>query len=353
MRQRGAAVILAWALAACPAPAWAGETDPKNTPTVTNKQSASGQSVPTLAQARAAFLEGRRLMKEEDWGKAGDQFARALRGKETPGLYYHLGLCREKEGRLVDALTSYHSAEELLKIAPSGDVQGILTPAMDRVEKNLSSVIFQGVPAGVLLTVDGLPQLLGERILIDPGAHEVKISGEGWQDFSLPLFALAGKTKVVIVAMQPLVSRPLSNTITPHPASKGNDSGQDNLRTGVLWGGVGVAAAGSVVGITGLVLMLDAQGEMNNIQDILQNTGLLTNSSCYQPQEDFVEPCDALQSAYNRKQGGRALVIGGSISFGIGALSALATHYFWPQSTVQLEFVAQKTTKRFSLRGRF
>jgi hypothetical protein len=160
-----AALVLASALAGAPARA---------------QPVAPTASAAELAAARQLFGEALRAEDEGRWREALDTFQRVAKVTLSPALRYHVGLCHEHVGELVEALNAFElaMAEGEEKRTPL-----VVTEARahaDAIRPRIARVVVR-VPAdatGVVITIDGRPinaALAGTSMPIDPGARRVTV----------------------------------------------------------------------------------------------------------------------------------------------------------------------------------
>jgi len=139
-------------------------------------------SAEDLAAARQIFNEGKALEKKKDWAEALKRFRRVAAVKMTPQVRFHLALCQEHLGRLVEALNGFELAYEEARRTGRG-AEEVLELARARAQ-----ALRQRVSA-LRLTVRGTlrtsrvliddnpvpPALFGTEIPLDPGAHVVTV----------------------------------------------------------------------------------------------------------------------------------------------------------------------------------
>ncbi|MEO7096259.1 MAG: hypothetical protein ABI175_23570, partial [Polyangiales bacterium] len=64
-----------------------------------------------LTAARELFDEGLKLEEKNQWQPALDRFRKVAAVKATPAVRFHMGLCLENLGKLVDALNEFERAQ--------------------------------------------------------------------------------------------------------------------------------------------------------------------------------------------------------------------------------------------------
>ncbi|HHH27045.1 MAG TPA: hypothetical protein ENK57_01680 [Polyangiaceae bacterium] len=145
-----------------------------------------GVTPEALAAARALFNEGIELEKEDRWDAALDKFEKVAAVKMTPQVRFHIALCHEKLGRLVDALNGFELAEQEARAA--GDrARDVLRNAPKRAEAlraRVAHVVIHvvGKVRTSKITIDGKEvalALVDSSIPVDPGDHLVEVRRDG------------------------------------------------------------------------------------------------------------------------------------------------------------------------------
>lgn len=146
----------------------------------------SGATPEALAAARALFNEGIELEKEDEWQAALERFEKVAAVKMTPQVRFHIALCHEKLGRLVDAVNGFELAEQEARTA--GDrARDVLRNAPKRAEAlraRVAHVVIrvEGKVRTSKITIDGREvalALVGSSIPVDPGDHVVEVRRDG------------------------------------------------------------------------------------------------------------------------------------------------------------------------------
>jgi hypothetical protein len=137
-------------------------------------------AAPAWAQAptegERLFVEGRTLMDEGKTDEACQRFERSYALEGALGSLLNLANCEEKRGRLRVALAHWKKAADT-----AGDQQKNRLYALGRagdLEKKMPKVMVRvgASVAGASVTLDGEPMALGEKVSVDPGAHEVVVT---------------------------------------------------------------------------------------------------------------------------------------------------------------------------------
>lgn len=289
--------------------------------------------MPTLDQARTAFVEGRELLSQEKWSEAGERFAFAARAKNTPGLRYYVGYCREKEGKLLAALEQYQLAAELLEVEPAGDVQELVEEAIPRLEKEMPRLVVQGVPEGAKLWIDGRERSLdGKEYQLDPGKHAVLVKASGYYELQEAVSVKRGATAILKVRLR-LLPNLLADQDAPPSDDELNVSSVNHGRRAVLWGSVAAGGVGLGLGIAGVVVRGNGQADADFFGGEVDRVADEENSSCYSPASfELAYYCDELSSAVKKQERGTSLMIAGFSLAGVGVLGATLTMLLWPEA---------------------
>jgi hypothetical protein len=132
-----------------------------------------------LAQARELFSKAERDERAKDWKSALEKLQAAGAIKMTAGIRFHVALCQENLGQLVDALASYEAAATQAREDNARDVlEAIQEPLSDlrgRVP-SLTLSLANARPEEVDITLDdralGAAEL-GGAIRLGPGTHHL------------------------------------------------------------------------------------------------------------------------------------------------------------------------------------
>jgi hypothetical protein len=135
-----------------------------------------------LAAARQLFNEGKELEKQKSYGGALEKFKKVAGVKMTPQVRFHIALCEENLGHLVEAINGFELAADEAKRAGS-----TATEVAENAPKRAAALrarvptLHLAVTGAVLtsrILLDGSPvaaSMLGVAMPIDPGAHSVEV----------------------------------------------------------------------------------------------------------------------------------------------------------------------------------
>ena len=97
----------------------------------------------------------------------------------TSGVRYHVALCEEHTGQLVEALADYTEAERQARSEAARDVLKLVGVRIADVKARIPRIAIRVVPvaAGTVATVDGKPcadAVCTDPVAVDPGPHRVE-----------------------------------------------------------------------------------------------------------------------------------------------------------------------------------
>lgn len=218
---------------------------------------AEAQSKQELAKARERFREALALEEAENYSKALQAFKEVAAVKSTPQVRYHIGLCEEKTGDLVQALGSYKLALDEARAKKAKDVLEVTEAAIEELEPRIPQLtISRGQGAGVAkITLDGVE--IGEAEIevarpINPGPHLIEAESSGYRDYRKEFKLAESDERTVTVRLTKLESdTPVGPDPDPEPESS---EGSALVPAGFVVGGVGVvslALSGVFLGMRG------------------------------------------------------------------------------------------------------
>ncbi|MDI1476045.1 hypothetical protein [Polyangium sp. y55x31] len=187
-----------------------------------------------LKEAREQFTRGRKLEDEGKFADALALFQAVGQVKMTPQVRFHIALCLEHIGKLVDALETFRmAAREATSTAPN-----VVTEAnqhIDALEKRvptLTVVVAKGRP-GDEISVDGRKVTAGSALRVDPGGYTVTLRRDG---------AVASEERVTLEEGKSLR---VALAATPGGEAGGGPVPSSLQRT-LGWTAIGVSAASLV-----------------------------------------------------------------------------------------------------------
>ena len=135
-----------------------------------------------LTAARQLFNEGKDLEKQKSYANAIEKFKKVAGVKMTPQVRFHIALCEENLGHLVEAINGFELAADEAKRAGS-----TATEVAENAPKRAAALrarvpTLHLVVTGKVLTskilLDGNPvsaAMIGASMPIDPGDHAVEV----------------------------------------------------------------------------------------------------------------------------------------------------------------------------------
>jgi hypothetical protein len=164
--------FLTWVLVLCavlgaPWAAFAQEPPPAKDPTPEE-----------IAAARELWDSGLAFERANKWEEALEKFEKVAAVKTTAQVRYHIALCHEHLGRLVDALNGYGLALQEARAAKAREVLDNAPARIEAVRGRVGKLYIRvkGVIRTSQITLDGKPialALLDTGIPVDPGKHGV------------------------------------------------------------------------------------------------------------------------------------------------------------------------------------
>jgi hypothetical protein len=148
-----------------------------------------------LATAHQAFEEGLAFEDKGDWSSALARFQKTATVRLTPQVRFHLALCMENLGRLVEALNEFRRAGADAAGDSTASGQVVVTNAAKHVTdlKERIPRVRLHIPSDAQLTaisIDGhavSPSLVDTAMLVDPGIHTLIVRATDRVPFQLKL----------------------------------------------------------------------------------------------------------------------------------------------------------------------
>ena len=174
-------------------------------------------------EAKRLFEEGRKALAEGRIGPACEAFAEAKRlAPEACGVVQNLAMCREQQGRYVDANAELDAltacaqhANQPDRVKFAEDQRSALRPKL----AFLSVLTSVGTPRVTKLYLDGaLIEGEGARAL-EPGRHRVEVEREGCAPDRLEATVVAGQTQVLTLSTCGSTATAAQSVTTSAPAA--------------------------------------------------------------------------------------------------------------------------------------
>ncbi len=202
-----------WALAACLLGAALFGSSARAADNVTPTQ---------LEAARRLYTQAMEDERKGDWAAALDKLERVGTVKMTAATRLHLGICEEKLGHLVSALSHYEAAERQGTQEGKQDVVTAVKAPLARLQAKVPRLTIQVPPSLAQSTkdlevlLDGKPVakgLLGVEMRVDIGTHKLEATAAGFVKQTATLEAAEGSTQTIEVKLE----RERAATPTPVP----------------------------------------------------------------------------------------------------------------------------------------
>ncbi len=300
-----------------------------------------------IAHAKKLFSDATELREEGKYAESDAKLREAIAIKDTPGLRFHLAVCEEKLGHLIEAESEYDHAQALIdQGVKAADVAELIGPARSALAERIPTLLVR-VPAGVhaaTVTIDAqpiAPATIEHPIKLDPGTHALVISAANFRDFDLEVTLVEGDDRVVDAVLLPMSSSSNDRAATS-PLSSSSSSGAAVVETSdaapakkpswfgareaVLLGEGVFAVAGVVVGTVAVVNYSRADRDR---VDALSRAG--GSCSTPHPTDSVVAACNDVFADANARQRGAQVALGGFIGAGVGAAAFVTTWLLWPK----------------------
>lgn len=212
LRSRAWLVVAALSLAAVP-------------PLVASRDASAQQPI-DAARARELFREALALLAAGDYATALSKLQQVATFKDTPQVRFNIGVCQEKLGRFVVALGEYRIA--LADAEQDKNARKVVeeaSRAIAALEPRIPTLTLSrgdGSSSATIL-VDGkavIDSQIGNAILLDPGAHTIEATANGYDKFLRQVrLAESEKASVEIVMKRAAAAPPSASAPPPEPSA--------------------------------------------------------------------------------------------------------------------------------------
>jgi hypothetical protein len=176
-------------------------------------------SVAELTAARELFAQGVKLEEAHDWGAALERFRAVAAVKKTPAVHFHLGLCLENTGKLVEALDNFQRASDGAATDSTPDGALIATKSkkhLAELSERIPRLTLRADPplADLRVSIDGVDvemTVASKGIPLDPGKHVIAATAEGHLPYEtkIELFEKAPPREMILaLAVDPDAKKP-------------------------------------------------------------------------------------------------------------------------------------------------
>ncbi|MGZ3417606.1 MAG: hypothetical protein ACXVEE_07055 [Polyangiales bacterium] len=220
---------------------------PASFPATSFAQKAATTSKADLEKAKKAFFEGIALEEQKKWDEALKRFELVAKVRMTPQVRFHIALCKENLGMLIEAMHDFELAEADAK---SEKVETVMKEAPEHaaaIKPRIPKLTIK-VPSdveGLAVTLDGNPidPKGSEETLVNPGTHKIEATAEKRKPFSQEVTLADGESKSILVKVPPLgggepkEEPPPKEEPTPQPKPSGGPP-----VAALVVGGIGVVS---------------------------------------------------------------------------------------------------------------
>jgi hypothetical protein len=203
------------------------------------------------AAARQLFAEAKELEEKGDWQGALAKLEKVAKVKMTPQVRFHIALCHEHLGRLVEAINGFELAVQEAETVGATDVLENAPPRAEALRKRVAHVVLTitGKVRTSKIYIDEREvslALAGTRIPVDPGLHRVEVRRGKKVTFEQDLTlgeAEEGEVELTIDDPEPVPVPEPDPVPVPVPEPEPNEPETELKRLpAYIAGGVGVAA---------------------------------------------------------------------------------------------------------------
>jgi hypothetical protein len=228
-------------------------------------------SAAELATARDMFKEARQAEDAGDWAAALEKLKAVAEVKMTAQVRFHLGLCEERLGLLVEALNEFERATSEAAEQRIASVASEAPEHAASIRARLPKLAFE-IPPGTSeakVTIDGgaiAGSMLGRPIPVNPGSHDIVASAPGkiYRE-TMTVAEKESRTVKVVFSAEVSTAAPTPTAppvpTTPVPDRSEKPSGGGSTAGVVLIGTGGALLVGSVISI------VVRSGAISNIDD--------------------------------------------------------------------------------------
>ena len=209
-----------------------------------------------LADYRSVAERGVAAFNENDLAAARQHFERATEILPNPRVHRLLGRVALAEGNHVEAAQLFHralSAEDAGHPLSERLRRQVETELLPEARAHVAEYRVELEPADAILRVDGeAAVLVGDRLILDPGAHAVVAEAPGFETLRERLQAEAGDREVLRLRLEATgrETEPAALAIDPSPESSeppgGGEGGPSPAALGLVIGGGLVTVVGAV-----------------------------------------------------------------------------------------------------------
>lgn len=201
-------------------------------------------NAPEISSAAERFFEeGLVALQREDYATALVAFERARVLEERPILLFNIAMCRRALLQYPEALVAFRQFLVLAGSEVSDERRQQVRSLIEQMERDLARVVLRVDQDGATVLLDG--ERVGTTPLVHllelgPGSHLLEVRRDGFRDAQLPFDVMAGESKELVVALEPLTPVPFTDPEQP-PEEPGI------AESWWFWTLIGVVAVGGAV----------------------------------------------------------------------------------------------------------
>lgn len=203
-----------------------------------------------LAAARTLFNEAKELEAAGEWRRALTKLEKVAKVVITPQVRFHIALCHENLGRLVEAINGFELAEqEAQKIGAEDVIENapLRAAALRERVAHLVLEISGEVRVSKIYLDDRRVSLAlaGTKIPVDPGDHRVEVRRDGEVTYEMDVELSEGETHKLEIAIddpEPVEKPDPPPKPDPEPGIKREPETEMKRLPAYILAGVGVVA---------------------------------------------------------------------------------------------------------------
>jgi len=208
-----------------------------------------GQTIPEVSAAAQRFFDdGVAALQREDYATALVAFERARALEERPVLLFNIAMCRRALLQYPEAIAAFR---QYLVVADPDTPEERRQQVRDLIvemEGNLARVTVRVDQDGATVLLDGQrvgSTPLAQVLQLGPGSHVVEVRKDGYRDTRLPFDVMAGETRDLAIALEPLAVSPEPLPIGPVAGGEEEDGGV--VESWWFWTLIGAVVVGGAV----------------------------------------------------------------------------------------------------------
>jgi tetratricopeptide (TPR) repeat protein len=294
-------------------------------------------SATEIAVARKLYRDAVALEEAGKWAEAETKLREAIAIKETPGLRFHLAVCQEKQGKLVEALVDYDRADEMVQRGTRApDVEALLGPAREAVRARIPTLSVEA-PADanqLRLTIDGknfAEAMIGKPIPLNPGKHAIRLTAAGARPWETEVTLAESEERAVQAKLEPDSVAPPAGSASTDAAVAIGDAGTEgsSARTLVLIGEAAFTVAALAAGIGFTLYKADRQEQVDKAQSFIDADTRSCKNPAPPPGSEAESACRAIGGLIDQRDEAATLATIGFVAAGVGAAATIATFVLW------------------------